>query len=190
LDNQKLSGTEFYELVETGDSSEINRVSRAMVRTMALYLRSALQAEEGLAMDCAQEVYQKVYEKILENSLPDVENIYGYLINSARNEFLKSQRRGKFEVPSDHAKFIPIKDTSSENIVELLYNKEREKKLEECIRKMKIKNRIFFKQVLEHINEKDKDTAKLLGMSHSNFRTKKSRLIDTLRECVKESTRS
>ncbi|TVR17206.1 MAG: sigma-70 family RNA polymerase sigma factor [Balneolaceae bacterium] len=190
MDNQKLSGAEFYELVKTGDSSEVNRVSRGMVRTMALFLRSTLNAEEDLAMDCAQEVYQNVYVKILENSLPDVNNIFGYLINSARNEFLKSQRRGKFEVPSEHAKFIPIKDTSSENIVELLYNREREKKLEECIRKLKIKKRIFFKHVLEYINEKDKDTAKLLGMSHSNFRAKKSRLIDSLRECVKEASHS
>ena len=184
MDNQKLSGAEFYELVKTGDSSEVGRVSKAMVRTMALFLRSTLQAEEDLAMDCAQEVYQKVYEKVLENSLPDVKNIYGYLINSVKNEYLKSQRRHKFEVPSDHAKFISIKDTSTENIVELLYNIEREKKLEDCIWKMKIKKRTFFKHVLEHINKKDKDTAKLLGMSYANFRAKKSRLINSLRECV------
>lgn len=185
MESEKLTGVEFYDLIKSGNNSEINRVSKTMVRTMALFLRSTLQVEEGLAMDCAQEVYQKVYERILDNSLTDVKNIYGYLINSAKNEYLKSQRREKFEVTSDHSKFIPIKDTSSENIVEILYNKEREKKLEECIRKMKIKKRTFFKHVLENINEKDKDTAKLLGMSHTSFRVKKSRLINSLRDCVK-----
>jgi len=187
LENERLSGSNFYDLIKSGNSSEINRVSRIMVSRMALYLKSVMRVDDDLANDCAQQVFEKVYEKILENSLTDIDDIFGYLIRSVKNEYLMSLRRDKFEVPSDHAKFIPVRDTTAENVLDVLYDKEREKQLEKCIRELKVKNRTFFKKVLENINEKDKDAAKLIGMSYANFRTKKSRIIDALRECVKKS---
>ncbi|MCC5940501.1 MAG: sigma-70 family RNA polymerase sigma factor [Balneolaceae bacterium] len=187
MENKKLSARNFYELVKSGNDSEINRISRIMVSRMALYLRSVMRVEDELAMDCAQQAFENFYEKILEDSLTDIDNIFGYLIISVKNEYLMRLRREKFEVPSDYAMFIPIQDTSSENIFEVLYSKEREKKLEKCIRELKFKNRKFFKLVLEYINENDKETAKMIGMSYSNFRTKKSRIIDALKECVKNS---
>lgn len=182
-----MTGRNFYELIKSGNSSEINRVSDLLVSRMALYLKSVMQAEHELAEDCAQQAFEKVYGKILENSLDDIDDIFGYLIRSAKNEYLMSMRREKFEVSSEHAKIAPIQDQQMSDSLEIFYDRERHKQLEKCVSKMKLKKRKFFRQVLEHINEKDKDAAEKIGMSYANFRTKKSRIIEALRECVKNS---
>lgn len=154
---------------------------------MSLYLRSVMRADEELAKDCAQQAFENVYEKLLDNTLEDIDDIFGYLINSAKNEYLMNIRREKFEVPSEHAKFYPLRDTQGSDVLDILYSEEKEKVLEMCIEKMKAKRRKFFILVLKFINDKDKDAAKKVGMSHSNFRTKKSRIIEALRECVKNT---
>lgn len=156
---------------------------------MALYLMSVLKADNETARDCAQQAFEKVYTKIVDDSITEVNDVFGYLIRSARNEYLMFLRKekDKVEVPSEYAYFSGVIGATGEEVAGSLYSEEKEKLLEYCINKLKKGKRRFFLHVLKFINEKDKDVAEKLKMSHSNFRTRKSRIIEALRECVKNA---
>jgi len=188
LNQKKISSEAFYELATSDDSSTINQISEHIIQRMALYLTSVMDAEQEAAKDCAQQAYEKVYVKISNGEISGVKDIFGYLIRAAKYEYLMELRKEKLEYPSEYRFFSGIKGATGEEVVESLYSEEREKLLEYCIQQLKEKRKNFFKKVLEHINEKDKDVAKKLEMSYSSFRTRKSRIIDALRECVKNAS--
>lgn len=147
-----------------------------------------MRADNETAKDCAQQAFEKVYKGILDNSLSDIDDLYGYLIRSAKNEYLMLLRREKFEVHSEHQYFQEVQGSDADEVVQSLYSKQKEKLLRFCIEKLSQKRRSFYIQVLKYINEKDAVTADKLNMSHGSFRTKKSRLIDSLRDCVKNAS--
>lgn len=146
-----------------------------------------MKANNETAKDCAQQAFEKVYTKIVDGSITNVKDVFGYLIRSARNEYLMVLRNDKVEVPSEYSYFSDVIGTTGDEVVGSIYSEEREKLLEYCINKLKKGKRTFFLQVLKFINEKDKDVAQKLNMSHGNFRTRKSRVIDALRDCVKNA---
>lgn len=187
MEEKNISSKEFYELITSANSTEINRISSLFIQRMALYLASVMKANEETAKDCAQQAFEKVYTKIVKGTITDINDIFGYLIRSARNEYLMILRKDKVEVPSEYSYFSGVVGTTGEEVIGSLYSNEREKLLEYCIKKLKKGKRTFFLQVLKFINEKDKDVAQKLNMSHGNFRTRKSRVIDALRDCVKNT---
>lgn len=187
MKQENISSKEFYELITSADTTEINRISNIFIKRMALYLCSVMEADEETAKDCSQQAFEKVYKKIVDGSISDINDIFGYLIRSARNEYLMILRKDKVEVPSEYSYFSGVIGSTSDEIVGSIYSEEREKLLEYCIKKLKKGKRTFFLQVLKFINEKDKNVAEKLNMSHGNFRTKKSRVVDKLRECVKNA---
>lgn len=190
MEQKNISSKEFYELITSANTSEINRISNLFIQRMALYLASVMKANDETAKDCAQQAFEKVYTKIIEGSITEINDIFGYLIRSARNEYLMILRKDKVEVPSEYSYFSGVIGTTGDEIVGSIYSEEREKLLEYCISKLKKGKRTFFLQVLKFINEKDKDVAKKLNMSHGNFRTRKSRVIDALRDCVKNAAKT
>lgn len=187
LEQKNFSSKEFHELIASADSSELNRVSNLFIQRMALYLSTVMKANNETAKDCAHQAFEKVYKKIVEGSITEINDVFGYLIRSARNEYLMVLRKDKVEVPSEYSYFSGIIGSSSNDVVEGIYSEEKEKLLEHCIKKLKKGKRTFFLQVLKFINEKDKDVAQKLNMSYGNFRTKKSRVVDALRDCVKKT---
>ncbi len=187
MEQKNFSSKEFYELITSAETSEINRVSKVFIQRMALYLSSVMKANDETAKDCAQQAFEKVYSKIVEGSISDINDVFGYLIRSARNEYLMILRKDKVEVPSEYAYFSGVIGSTGEEVVGSIYSEEKEKLLEHCIKKLKKGKRTFFLQVLKFINEKDKDVADKLNMSHGNFRVKKSRVIDALRDCVQNA---
>lgn len=151
---------------------------------MTLYIRSVLGAEFEAAKDCAQEAFGKVYSKIIERDHEAMEDVYGYMIRSARNEYLMKVRKEKYEVPIDEAKYREKPVEPEMDAIEVLSSEDHQKMLSNCIDKLKKKQRKFFKAVLKNINKDDRVTSDTLGISYGSFRTRKSRVIDALRECI------
>ncbi len=184
---KSITGKEFFDLIVSADVHTINQISQSYCERLALYLVTVYGAETNIAKDCAQEAFEKVYRKILGNSLNNVDDIFGYLVRSAKNEYLMTMRRVKFEVPFEQSHYAGIQGTTGEEIIDRLYSAEKRHLLEYCIEQLKKNRKKFFMNVLKYINENDADTAKLMKMTHSNFRTKKSRVIESLRDCVKNA---
>lgn len=153
---------------------------------MTLFIRSVLGAGEETARDCAQEAYSKVYSKIISKDHDKMEDVFAYMIRSSRNEYFMKLRKEKFEVPIDESKYREIAGSDEKSVIDVLSIDDDQKLLDHCISKLKKKHRKFFNAVMEYINEDDKVAAELVGITYGSFRTRKSRIVDMLRECVSE----
>lgn len=189
MEQKKYSSREFYELIVASDTAEVNRYSKSLIRRISRYLEIVMGADSEAAKDCAQQAFGKVYAKITDQSLNDVDDLFPYLIRSSKNEYLMSKRRDKFEVSSEYEYFQGVKGAGEEEVVHSLHSEEKEKLLKFCVEQMRKSRRVFYEKMLKYINEKDAVTAEKLDMTHGSFRTKKSRIIDALRECVKNAGR-
>ena len=186
MNRQKINSDEFYKLIESDNKTEINQLSEVLIQRMTLYIRSVLGAGEETARDCAQEAYGKVYSKIIGRDHNKMEDVFAYMIRSSRNEYLMKLRKEKYEVPIDESKFREIADSDEQTAIDVLSNDDDQELLKNCINSLKNRHRKFFRTVLDYINEEDKVTADLVGITYGSFRTRKSRIIDMLRECVSE----
>ena len=184
---KSISSKEFFDLIISSDVLTINNVSKGYCERLAIYLITVYGAGQNMARDCAQEAFEKVYSKIVQNKVDEIDDVFGYMVRTAKNEYLMTLRREKFEVPFEQSHYAGIKGTTGEEVIEGLYTVERKMLLEFCIEHLKKNRKKFFLMVLKYINEKDENAAKLMKMSHSNYRTKKSRVIESLRDCVKNA---
>ena len=186
MDKQKINSDEFYQLIKSDNKVEINQLSEVLIQRMTLFIRSVLGAGEETARDCAQEAYSKVYSKIISKELDKMEDVFAYMIRSSRNEYFMKLRKEKFEVPIDESKYREIADKDEKSVIDVLSSEDDQKLLNHCISRLKKKHREFFNAVMDYINEDDKVAAELVGITYGSFRTRKSRIVDMLRECVSE----
>ena len=186
MDRQKINSDEFYKLIQSDNKVEINQLSEVLTQRMTLYIRSVLGAEEETARDCAQEAYSKVYSKIISRDHDKMEDVFAYMIRSSRNEYLMKLRKEKFEVPIDESNYRGVAESDQKSIIDVLSKDDDQALLNRCINKLKKKHRKFFTAVMDYINEDDKVAADYIGITYGSFRTRKSRIIDMLRECVSE----
>lgn len=184
MNKKKIHSDEFFQLIHSGDQTEINRLSVELIQRMTLYIRTVLGAENESARDCAQEAFGKVYSKIRARDHEAMEDVFGYMIRSARNEYLMKVRKEKYEVPIDEAKYRNKAEEGDPDAIELLATEDQKKMLSNCVNKLKKNQQSFFNTVMKHINEDDKVVSDKIGISYGSFRTRKSRVIDALRECI------
>lgn len=184
MDKQKINSNDFYKLIRSDNKVEINQLSEVLIKRMTLFIRSVLGAGEETARDCAQEAYSKVYTKIISKDHAKMEDVFAYMIRSSRNEYFMKLRKEKFELPIDESKYREIADSDETSVIDVLSSDDDQKLLKHCIRKLKKKHRKFFNAVLEFINEDDKVAAEFVGITYGSFRTRKSRIVEMLRECV------
>ena len=187
LAEDRISGEEFLELIRSADRSEVNRVSMKIIERMTFYLISVKGAEPETAKDCAHQAFENIYSKAVNESLADVNDIFGYLINSAKNEYLMVLRKDKVEVPNEFSYFSRVVGKTDADVVDSIYSAEKEKLPKYCIQQLEKKKRKFFISVLKLINEHDRDAAEKMNMTYGSYRTRKSRVIELLRECVKRA---
>lgn len=187
MDHTNLSSSDFYDIVTSGSGKQLNYISDQLLKGMSLYLQTVMRADKDHAEDCAQAAFEKVYTGIINGSIKGKEDIYGYLIKAARNEYLMIIRRDQENIHDDDTYFSTVVGTTGNDIVKSLHSEERERLLWDCIDKLEQDKKLFFLKVLKYIEYTDKDAAELLDMTYSNYRTKKSRIIETLRHCVNKS---
>ncbi len=179
-----ISGKELYELIKSDNKAELERVVSHITHTLKLYLESVHKAPQDVAENVANDIFIKIYSMISKNELSDTENIYGYMITSAKNEYFMYLRK--------HAnKSMPIRDelhtkVGEDDVLQELHDEERKKVLMKCIDKLNKNNRKLIFSILRYIDYADIDTAKELGIEYGRFRTQKFRLIHILHECVQK----
>lgn len=108
-----ISSKEFYEVIKSANSSDINHISNQSIQRMTLYLVTVLGANKETAKDCAQQAFGKVYSNIENGSLNDVKDIFAYLIRSARNEYLMILRK-EDRLQGETYKFKSINEKETE----------------------------------------------------------------------------
>lgn len=183
---KKISAREFYQLVLSKDQAEINRISGIYIKRLSGYLKIVQGADHEIASDCAQQAFEKVYTKLRDGSISNIENIYSYLIQTVKNEYYMILRKKNIEIPREQEELQRIKGYTAAEVAVNLDVDDKEKVLKRCVEKMRKDRRNFYWDMLRLINESDAIAAKSLNMSHGSFRTRKFRLIEALKDCVKK----
>lgn len=181
----KITAQEFYQLLISSDQTGINKISGAYIKRLAGYLRTVHGADHEIAADCSHQAFEKVFAKIRKNELSDVDNIYSYLIRSVKNEYLMFLRTKKHEMPGDPDYLHRIEGDTASDVARVLHTEDKEKALRFCVERLGEGRQSFYHTMLRYIHEADAITAKKLNISYASFRTRKFRLIEALRDCIK-----
>lgn len=150
------------------------------------YLMVTLKANKFLAEECAHQAFSIVLDRISNNNLDQNSSIVSYLLITARNEYF---RLIKSEIREGSAILTEQYFLEPEEQIELLTDQEREKALESCLQSLNSNSRDFIEYVIRHPEYSMLKIAKIFGISPENARTRKSRIIAQLNECVSKKMR-
>jgi len=134
-----------------------------------------LSGNSGLSEDLAQDVFLQLWEK--RDEVKD-ETVRAYLYTIARNSFLKSTRRQKYDLKFRSEYFEENEHESPEFIMEM---KEFDRKLQEVIASLPEKSRVVFL-----MNRMDgityREIAKSLGVTVKAVEKQMSKALSIIRE--------
>jgi DNA-directed RNA polymerase specialized sigma24 family protein len=184
LTHSPISAKYFSELLQSGNRKELDQLSGNLVNGIVMYLKMMHKLPEYLAQEYAQQAFIDVYEKIQNGELLEVDNISGYLINTARNMYLfKKDLQGRKETAEINEEIVADESSS---IIDLLEDQQRKKLLMRCIDQLNKTNRKFIFTILRYIDRDDTWIAKFMGYEGSSFRVRKFRVIHILHNCVQK----
>lgn len=141
-----------------------------------------LKANRFLAEECSHHAFSVVLNRITTNTLDEYTSILAYMITTARNEYF---RMIKNESREGSAVFHEQLFLESEEQIELLIDQDREKILKSCLKSLDTKSRDFIEYLMKHPEYSLLKISKIFKISPENARTRKSRVIAALNECVK-----
>lgn len=190
MTDKQITSEEFFKLIHSGERDRLEQVSKEIIDTLSLYLRNVLKADKAHSDDFAQQAFYKVYERIKNGEINDKENIYGYFIASAKNEFLMNARRERENIillneniERYTSQGRPVFDFADE------LDSDRKKMLMECVQELDSISRKQFFSILEVLHMTDDDASLALNMTYGSYRTRKSRIFGILHQCVRSKIR-
>ena len=148
------------------------------------YLMIRMGANRYDAEECVHHVFEDVYIKILDEKILNEKLIFKYLINSARNQYLKVIRYDQRNVWDDDEMHNIVEPASQ---FDNLLDQDRQRVLRNCLDKLDEKSRDFISFFLINPDVSNQEVAKRFGISHANVRTRKSRLLHALNKCFKKN---
>jgi len=179
LENNRADYSELVTAIQQGDDETSERLLRELSQRLISYLCVVMNAPVEAAKDCVQEAILITLEKIKEDKIKYSKAVFAYLINTARNEYLR-YNKGAYQ-------FDPFED-SIRHLATPAQQVERMKILEQCISEMVATRRKFIKFYFEDLSRTNKDAMKRFKMSSGAVRAKKSHIVSELHECYKRKT--
>ncbi len=169
--------------IKNRESQELDHLYTETFEILCSYLRTTMRASLPDAEDCAQHALMMTVERIQKNAIRDPGRIYSYLLQSAKNRYLRVQYENKrSNYQDDMEAFIPIDEQ-----LDLLTTGEEQEALEDCLRKLPDNSRVFINYWLEYPDAQASDVADTFGISINNVWTKKHRIIKSLSDCIEEN---
>ncbi len=172
----------FVAAIKNGNSKEFGPLYKEAFEILCTYLRVNMGASLPDAKDCAQHALINTMDRIRDNAIREPGSIYYYLIQSAKNKYLRlryEQQRSNFQ--ENIEPYLPV-----ENPVDLLVSDEEQQALDLCIDKLPDKSKSFINYYREHPGVRASEVAYKFGISVNNVWTKKHRIQNKLYECVKK----
>lgn len=148
---------------------------------LILYAKFSLNLEESVGTELVQDVMVDVIARIKAGELKDVVSFEAYMMQAIKYKSNKIKELNNNVLSFDETKAEPEEsDQNDEKEAECF------RYLMLCLDHLSKKNRQLFFLILRYLPESDKQVAKKLSMKYEIFRTRKSRLIHILHECVQQ----
>jgi RNA polymerase sigma factor (sigma-70 family) len=182
LSDKPLHSIEFVKAVQENDRKVIEEYSAYVVPKIIEYLMVTLKANKFHAEECSHHAFSVVLNRVTSNSLDESTSILAYMITTARNEYF---RMIKNESREGGAVFQEQLFLEAEEQLDLLIDQDKERILQSCLKSLDSKSRDFIEFLLRHPDYSLLKVGKVFNISPENARTRKSRIIASLSECIK-----
>jgi RNA polymerase sigma factor (sigma-70 family) len=183
LTDKPLHTIAFVKAVKTENRAVIEDYSARVVPMVTEYLMVALKANKFHAEECSHHAFSVVLDRIKNNSIDDQTSVVSYLVTTARNQYFNMLKN---EIREGSAILQEQYYQDSEEQIQSLLDEERTKILEQCLGNLDEKARVYIQYVMKHSDYSMLKIGKIFGISPENARTKKSRIVRQLSDCVRK----
>lgn len=174
--------TKLVTAIKNGSEEDVSLLYTDAFQILCSYLRSTMRAGHQDAEDCAQHAIISAVERIQSNAIREPESIYSYMLQSARNRYLRIQYENKRSNYQDNMEpFVPIEEQ-----IDKLVSREEQQALKDCLNKLTEGSRKLIGYWLNYPDIHASDIADELGISVNNVWIRKHRIVKTLSECVRK----
>lgn len=183
MSEKPLHSIEFVKAVKSGDKVVIEEFASRVIPRVIEYLMVTLNANKFLAEECSHHAFSVVLDRINSNTLDASVSVISYTITTARNEYFRMLRN---EFREGAAIFQEQYYLDSEEQIDQLIDAERERVLALCLKNLDPKSRDFIEYIIAHPDYSMMKIGKIFSISPENARTRKSRIIAQLSECIEK----
>ena len=173
----------FVRAVIQNNEEELNELSKIIFKVLLKFLIARMGASYADAEDSAQNTLLLVIEKIRQEQLDNPDAVIYYLFTTAKNDYLKQQTKQK-EVNYED---IPSSHSAKGDQLEKLLSAERLDILKACMKLLKKDYFEYIQYWFDHPGDEAVVVADHFGISVNNAWTKKHRILQILKECVKKN---
>lgn len=181
MGNSSTPVTELLKLMEN-DPKAFQEKCISVKDSLFLYARYSLKWDDTSAEEIVHQVVGQVLSKIKNGELTEILSIEAYMMQSVKQ--ISMRWRGKEKKFESFQEFLAEPSAATPETEH--EDQERMRYLMSCIQNLSKPYRKFFFTILRILDESDTEMANKLRMDYKSFRTRKSRLIHILHECVQQ----
>ncbi len=171
-----------FKAFKRGNSKDNDLLFKEIFQILCSYLRTTMGANLPDAEECAQHVLVSTLERIRKNAIQEPENIYYYLLKSAKNRYIRMlQDHTRSNYQHDMEPYVPVEEQ-----IDSLVSQEEQVALEQCLDKLDQSSREFINYWIDYPGANAADVASLFGISVNNAWIKKHRIIKKLTNCIQK----
>ena len=171
-----------FKAIKRGSSKDLDSLYKEVFQILCSYLRTTMGANLPDAEECAQHALVSTLDRIWKNAIQEPENIYFYLLKSAKNRYYRMrQDHARSNYQHDMEPYVPVEEQ-----IDSLVSQEEQDALEQCLDRLDQSSREFINYWIDYPGANATDVAKLFGISVNNVWIKKHRIIKKLTNCIQK----
>lgn len=183
MSDKALHNIEFAKAVLNNEKTIVEDYSSRIVPMVTEYLIVTLNANKFHAEECAHQAFSIVLDRIQNNLIDESASVISYTITTARNEYFKILKN---EIREGAAILQEQYYQDIEEQLEALVESERYEALEKCLNALDQKSKDFIEYIMNHPEYSMLKIGKIFNISPVNARTRKSRIVSQLNNCVEK----
>lgn len=185
MSSNKVDYSELVEVLQKGDDVRAKNLVSEIVGRLEDYLCVVMNATPTDANECVQQAFVDVFDQVRQNNINEPKYFFSYLIKSCRNEYvryMKRQHKFKYDEEALNTRVQP------EQQFQNLLDKERQFILEKCLEELQGDSKEFIIYFIDKPDAPSEEVGNKFGLSESNVRTKKHRILGRLHHCFKRKS--
>lgn len=181
----KVDYSELVEVLQSGDDVRAKDLVSEIVARLEDYLCVVMSATPVDAKECVQQAFVDVFEQVRQDRINEPKYFFSYLIKACRNEYVRyMKRKHKFKYDDDALNLRVQPEQQFQNLLD----KERQFILQKCLEELQGDSKEFIEYFIDKPDIPSEVVGEKFGLSNSNVRTKKHRILGRLHHCFKRKS--
>jgi RNA polymerase sigma factor (sigma-70 family) len=177
-----MLSNEFYQAVIDDDDRGMTRAIEKLFPSLVAYLKSTMGYCDDDCQESVQMTIIQTINRIREGVIREPSSLKSYMKTTAKNNLLRSVRKGPIEVYDETASYSVVAEDQAENLINL----DTQRILVECLNKLDPYNRAFMEYWIQNPGIGHDEVAEAFGLSVNATWQRKYRLVRSLQKCAKK----